>query len=248
LAKGAGKFALTLDLHQLDTKRTLAQKSGEKVRSLVIPDRYDANADVSSGADVIAPWYAAMTTMAESGRSSLLEVGGALPPLFHSGVTDLDVEEDIGLLGLTIIAMIVTKAGGDAASQLVREVRRWEQNIPSAHLLIALNEMNGSPLSAAEELEGKLRERFFGIVDRYPTVRIPRLHTKSMVLYERMPYLPSEIVSWHRDNYSEALAKTGKPRDEAKRFIRDIATWTGTIQDELLRVMPFLHGEEKANG
>lgn len=238
---------LPLDLFQLDSKKTLAEKSGENVTSLIVPDRHDVNADAVTGADVIAPWYRAATSMGETGRSCLLEVGGALSPLYHEAITDFDLQEDIGLLGLNIVTIIVTKAGGDAASQLVRVVRRTERNLPSGRIIIALNEMVGSPVAAAAELDKGLRNEVLGIFERYPTIRIPRLNPRTMVLYERLPVLPSTIVSWHADNYREALLRTGKPRDEAKRFVRDVAAWTGTIQDELVRVLPFL-GEDRVDG
>ncbi|RDE07801.1 hypothetical protein [Pelagibacterium lacus] len=238
---------LPLDLFQLDSKKTLAEKSGERVTSLVVPDRHDVNADATTGADVIAPWYRTATAMGETGRSCLLEVGGALSPVYHEAITDFDLEEDIGLLGIKVVTIIVTKAGGDAASQLMRVVRRTERNLPSGQIIIAQNEMVGSPVAAAAELDKSLRNEVLGIFERYPTIRIPRLNPRTMVLYERLPVLPSTIVSWHADNYKEALLRTGKPRDEAKRFVRDIAAWTGTIQEELSRVLPFL-GEDGTNG
>lgn len=234
---------LPLDLFQLDSKKTLAEKSGESVASLLVPDRHDVNGDVISGADVIAPWYRAATAMNETGRSCLLEVGGALSPIYHEAITDYDLEEDIGLLDLEIVTVIVTKAGGDAASQLARVVRRTERNLPSGHIIIAQNEMVGSPVTAAAELDKGLRTQVLEIFERYPTIRIPRLNPRTMVLYERLPVLPSTVVSWHADNYAEALSRTGKPRDLAKRFVRDVAAWTGIIQDDLVRVMPFLDGE-----
>lgn len=233
---------LSLDLFQLDSKRTLSEKSGEPVTSLLVRDRHDVNADPVTGADVLAPWYRAVTAMPETGRSSLLEVGGALSSVYHEAITDFDLDEDIGLLGLKLVTVIVTKAGGDAAGQLVRVVRRTERNLLGSNIIIAQNEMVGSPRAAAAELEKDLRGQVLGIFERYPSIRIPRLNPRTMVLYERLPVLPSTVVGWHADNYAEALRRTGKPRDEAKRFVRDIAAWTGTIQEELIRTLPFLAG------
>lgn len=231
---------LPLDLFQLDSKRTLAEKSGETVVSLLVPDRHDVNADRATAADVVAPWYRTVTAMGETQRSCLLEVGGALSPLYHEAITDYDLEEDIGLLDLKIVTLIVSKAGGDAASQLMRVIRRTERNLPGARIIIACNEMLGSPVSAAAELEKGLRTQVLEAFQKYPTIRIPRLNPRTMLTFERLPVLPSTIVEWHSDNYAEALRRTGKPRDEAKRFVRDLAAWTGTIQEELVRVLPFL--------
>jgi len=231
---------LPLDLFQLDSKRTLAEKSGETVVSLLVPDRHDVNADGATAADVVAPWYRTVTAMDETQRSCLLEVGGALSPVFHEAVTDYDLDEDIGLLDLKIVTLIVTKAGGDAASQLMRVVRRTERNLPGARIIIAQNEMLGSPIAAAAELEKSLRAQVLGAFEKYPTIRIPRLNPRTMLIFERLPVLPSTVVGWHAENYAEALRQTGKPRDEAKRFVRDLAAWTGTIQEELVRVLPFL--------
>lgn len=231
---------LPLDLFQLDSKKTLAEKSGEPVTSLVVPDRHDVNADASSPSDVIAPWYRAATAVNQTQRSCLLEVGGALSPLYHEAITDFDLEEDIGLLDLKIVTLIVSKAGGDAASQLMRVIRRTERNLPGARIIIAQNEMLGSPIAAAAELEKSLRAQVLGAFERYPTIRLPRLNPRTMLIFERLPVLPSTVVGWHSDNYAEALRQTGKPRDEAKRFVRDLAAWTGIIQEELVRVLPFL--------
>lgn len=198
---------LSLDLFQLDTKKTLAEKSGETVTSLIVPDHHGMNIDDATGTDIIVPWYRVATEATSTGRSCLLEVGGALAPLFHSGITDLDLQEDIELLDLRFIAVVVSKAGGDSASQLVREVRRWERNVPGAQIVVVLNEMMGSPVAAAEHLDATLRAQVRKIFETYPTVRIPRLNPRSMALYERLPVLPSEIVSWHSGNYSEAIAR-----------------------------------------
>ena len=61
-------------------------------------------------------------------------------------------------------------------------------------------------------------------------------------LYERMHALPSEIVCWHAENYSEAIRRTGRPRDEAKIFVKDVAEWSGLMQEQIERVLPFLGG------
>lgn len=234
---------LPLDLFQLDSKRTLADKSGESVTTLQVPDRHNVNADAMTSADVLAPWYRAATAMPRTGRSCLLEVGGALSSSYHEAITDFDLEEDVDLLGLNICTLIVTKAGGDAASQFVRAVRRTERNLPNSPIIIVSNEMMGSPIAAADGLDKDLRKQVLQVYDTYASIRLPRLNPRTMILYERLPVLPSTIVGWHADNYAEALMRTGKPRDEAKRFVRDIAAWTGTVQEELLGVFPFLSGD-----
>jgi hypothetical protein len=38
------------------------------------------------------------------------------------------------------------------------------------------------------------------------------------------------------------MRRTGRPRDEAKILVKDVAEWTAVMQDEILRILPFLAG------
>ena len=58
--------------------------------------------------------------------------------------------------------------------------------------------------------------------------------------------LPSTIVSWHVDNYAEAVRSTGLPRDQAKILVKDVAEWSAVMQDQIGRILPFLAGGEDA--
>lgn len=106
-----------LDLFQMDSKGKLAAKSGEKVIDLLVPDHRENRGDELVASDIIVPWYRAVTAMPESGRSTLVEVGGAMAGLFHSGITDLDLDEDITALALKLVIFVVCKAGEDSAMQ-----------------------------------------------------------------------------------------------------------------------------------
>lgn len=224
-----------LDLFQIDSKGKLAAKTGMDVTSLTIsaPQRGE---DVVP-ADVIAPWYRTTTSMNGTGRSTLLEVGGAMSSLFHAAITDLDLAEDIGLLNLNVVVFVVCKAGEDSTSQLLRELDRLEHNLPGARIVIVLNEVAGNPRVAADYFDDDLRKRFTAALRTYPSIRIPKLRPRSMAIYERMHALPAEIVSWHADSYREAIRKTALPRDQAKLFIKDLAEWSAIMQDEIARVL-----------
>lgn len=231
-----------LDLFQMDSKGKLAAKSGEPVTSLLVSDRQASRSDDLIPSDVIAPWYRVTTSIPESGRSTLLEVGGAMGSLFHAGIVDLDLAEDIDALKLTIVPFVVCKAGEDSAVQLLRELARLHRNLPNAQPIIVLNEVVGKPVEAAQYLADDVRKSFTTAIKKYQTIRMPKVRARSMAIYERMHALPSDIVAWHADNYAEAIRRTGRPRDEAKIFVKDIAEWSCLMQEQIERVVPFLAG------
>lgn len=224
-----------VDLFQIDTKGKLAAKTGMDVTSLTISASQRGEDLVP--AEIIAPWYRAVTSMNETHRSVLLEIGGAMSSLFHAGIVDLDLAEDIDLLNLNIIVFVVCKAGEDSSFQLLREIDRLEHNLPNAKIVIVLNEVTGNPRMTADYFTDDLRKRFVAALRTYPSIRIPKVRARSMAIYERMHALPTEIVSWHADNYREAIQRTALPRDQAKLFIKDIAEWSAIMQDEIARVL-----------
>lgn len=235
-----------LDLFQMDSKAKLAAKSGENVVNLLVPDRRESRGDDLAASDIIAPWYRAATAMPETGRSTLIEVGGAMAGLFHSGITDLDLDEDISTLGLHVVIFVVCKAGEDSAIQICRELRRIERNLPNAKPVLVLNAVAGDPIEASKYFDDETRKGFAAAIKRYPCIKMPKVRARSMAIYERMHVLPSTIVSWHVDNYAEAIRRTGRPRDEAKILVKDIAEWSAIMQDEIGRVLPFLAGGRDA--
>lgn len=241
LANAFHLYGKPLDLYQIDTKGKLAAKSGQEVISLAVPDRPN-RADELVAADVIAPWYRAVTAMPETARSSLLEVGGAMAGMFHAAITDLDLAEDIDALHLNAVVFVLCKAGEDSAAQLLRELGRLERNMPNAHPVIVANEFVGNPVTSAQYLDSGLRKAFGVALKKYAVIRMPKMRARSMAIYERMHVLPSTIVGWHVDNYAEAIRRIGGQRDEAKLFVKDVAEWSGVILEEIERVLPMLVG------
>src|SRR5690606_41183137 len=55
-------------------------------------------------------------------------------------ITDLDLDEDITSLGLQVLALVVCKAGEDSASQMLRELKRIERNLPNATTVVRSEE------------------------------------------------------------------------------------------------------------
>jgi len=246
IATGFKLAEMPLDLYQLDSKGKLAAKTGLPVVSLSVSDGHGERGDELTPSDIIAPWYRAATDTQSSGRSNLLEVGGATAGLFHAGATDLDIQEDIEALGLHFLVFVLVKAGEDSAIQMLREIRRLEKNLPGASIVIVRNEVLGCPIVSADFLADSLKRPFLASLEKYASIRLPRVRPRSMAMYERLHVTPDVVVSWHANNYAEAIARTGRPRDEAKIFVKDVAAWSGTFQDELLRVLPILTGGTNA--
>jgi len=245
LANAFYLYGKELDLYQIDTKGKLAAKSGQDVVSLAVQNR-QSRAEELIAADIIAPWYRSVTGMPETGRSSLLEVGGAMAGLFHAGITDLDLAEDIDALHLNVVAFVLCKAGEDSATQLLRELGRLERNMPNARPVIVSNAFVGDPENAARYLDSGMRKAFQSAFKKYPVIRMSKMQPKSMAIYERMHALPSTIIGWHADNYAEAIRRVGGHRDEAKLFVKDVAEWSGKILEEIERVLPILSDDGHA--
>ena len=53
---------------------------------------------------------------------------------------------------------------------------------------------------------------------------------------------PPAIMSWRHDHFQEAMIRTRLPLSYAKRFVNDVADWSGKIHNELTRILPFLRG------
>lgn len=242
VATGFKLAGLPIELFQLDTKGKLSAKTGLGVASLSIADHHALRGEDVNTADIIAPWYRTITSMSETGVSTLLEVGGANAALFHAGVAEIDLQEDLEALRITLAAFVVTKAGEDSTIQTMREVKRLETNLPGANIVIVRNEVLGCPISAADHLDDRMRKAFLRTLESHASIRMPRVRQRSMAIYERLHVTPDIVVSWHADNYAEAIRRTGRPRDEAKILVKDIAAWSGVVQDELLRVLPVLRG------
>ena len=129
---------------------------------------------------------------------------------------------------------------------MLREIKRLETNVPGATIVIVRNEVLGCPLTAAEYLDERVKRAFLDTLKKNASIRMPRVRPRSMAIYERLHATPDTIVGWHVDNYGEAIRQTGRPRDEAKMFVKDIAAWSGVVQDELLHVLPMLAGGDNA--
>jgi hypothetical protein len=233
---------IPLCLYQLDTKAKLAVKTGLPVTSLSVATPGGERGEELIASDVVAPWYRAVTSMGDTGQSVLLEVGGANAALFHAAITEFDLQEDIEALGLAVHAFVLTKAGEDSAIQTIRELKRLEANLPGASIAIVRNEVLGCPLAAAEFLEDRLKKSYLNVLKRFPNIRMPKVRPRSMALYERLHVTPDIVVGWHVDNYREAIERTGRPRDEAKIFVKDIAAWSAVMLEEISRVLPGLAG------
>ena len=231
-----------LDLYQLDTKGKLAAKTGLPVTSLGVSAPGIGRGDELIASDIVAPWYRAVTAMNETGRSVLLEVGGANASLFHAAIAEFDLQEDVEILGLKLHAFVLTKAGEDSAIQTVREAKRLEENLPGASITIVRNEVLGCPLAAAEFLDDRVKKPYLAALKKYSSIRMPKVRPRSMAIYERLHVTPDIVVGWHIDNYREAIERTGRPRDEAKIFVKDIAAWSAVVLEEISRVLPALAG------
>lgn len=242
LATACKLHEIPLDLHQLDTKNKLAAKTGLPVTSLSVSAPGGERGEELIASDVIAPWYRAVTSMGETGRSVLLEVGGANAALFHAAVTEFDLQEDIEALDLAVHVFVLTKAGEDSAIQTLREIKRLESNLPGASIAIVRNEVLGCPLAAAEFLEDRVKKPYLSALKKYPNIRMPKVRPRSMALYERLHVTPDIVVGWHIDNYRQAIERTGRPRDEAKIFVKDIAAWSAIVLEEISRILPALGG------
>jgi hypothetical protein len=235
-----------LDLFQMDSKSKLAMKSAASVTSLLVPEHRASRGDDFVPSDIIAPWYRAVTEMPQTKRSCLLEVGGALAPLFHNAITDLDLDEDITALGLQMVALVVFKTGEDSTAQAIRELHRIERNLPHAKIVMVLNAYAGDPVENIIHCEDDTRKAFMNAIKRHMVIKMPKVRPRSMAIYERLKALPSTVVSWHEDNFAEAIRRTGRPRDEAKILVKDIAAWSAVMQEQIASLLPFLVGSHDA--
>lgn len=71
---------------------------------------------------------------------------------------------------------------------------------------------------------------------------MPRLRPQSRRLFEALGVTPATIISWRADHFRKAMTRTKRPLAETKRFVNDVAAWSGTVHSELTRILPFLEG------
>jgi hypothetical protein len=237
-----GLVELPLDVFELDEQKKLSRFLGNDVQCL-----HGAKLDTDTDGDrdlvpVFAPLHQALVAMPQSKRSAVLEVGGALTAVWNTFIRETDLDEDITAIGVTMLVFLVLVASEESTRQVLAQIKELRQTLPSAGIVIVLNERDGCPVAEARELPADLCKGLEHALKVYPSIRMPRLRIKSRRVYEKLGLQPTTIISWHRDHYREAVARTGKSLLEAKRLVKDIAAWSENIRTELVRVMPFLGG------
>jgi hypothetical protein len=231
-----------LRIFELDEQGKLRRFLGREVESLHAA-KLDADADGERDLlPVFAPFHDALTTMPQTNQSVLLEVGGALTELTNSFVAEVDVDQDITALGLTVIIFLVVVATEESISQVLGQIGRLREIMPSARIVIVCNERDGRPEAASADMPETLAKGFATALATYPSIRMPRLRLKSRRIMEPLGAAPATVVAWRRDHFAEAMKRTKKPLGEAKRFVNDVAAWSGTMHSELVRILPFLGG------
>lgn len=229
---------------ELDEQKKLARFLGGEVTCLhgaKLDADFDGDRDV---VPVFAPLHQALVAMPGTGKSVLLEVGGALTAVWNTFIRETDLEEDLVELDLTMLVFLVLIASEESTRQVLAQIRELGQILPSARIVLVRNERDGDPVSEARELPLDLRKALDQALKTYPSIRMPRLRLKSRRQYEKLGLQPTDIIAWHRNHYAEAVARTGKSLLEAKRFVKDVAAWAETIRSELVKIMPFLGGSD----
>lgn len=233
---------LTLKTFELDEQGKLQRFLGPEVQSLHAA-RLDADADGERDLlPVFAPFHEALTTMPQTNASVLLEVGGALTELANAFIAEVDVDDDISALGLNVVVFLVMVATEESARQVLVQAATLERILPSAQIVVVRNERDGCPETASRDMPVELAKGVDRLLGKYPSIRIPRLRLKSRRLFEMLGVAPAEIISWRRDHFREAMAKTRQSLAHSKRFVNDVAAWSGDIHSELVRILPFLGG------
>lgn len=231
-----------LKILELDEQGKLKRFLGSNVEGLHAA-RLDVDADGERDlVPVFAPFHEALTTMPATKQSLLLEVGGALTELTNAFMSEIDVDQDITALDLNVVIFLVVVATEESIGQVVGQIGRLRQIMPSARIVIVRNERDGCPVAAATDMPERLAKDFAKALAAYPSIRMPRLRLKSRRLMEALGVSPATVVNWRREHFKEAMTRTKKPLAEAKRFVNDVAAWSGTMHGELVRILPFLGG------
>jgi hypothetical protein len=243
LAMAFGLVGYALRIFELDEQGKLGRFLGPDVQSLHAA-RLDLDADGERDlVPIFAPFHEALTTMPAAQSSVLLEVGGALTELTNSFITEVDVDQDISELALSVIVFLVVIATEESVRQVVEQAATLQRILPSARVVIVCNERDGCPALAARDMPERVAKEFARLLANYPSIRMPRLRLKSRRLFEMLGEAPPTIMSWRHDHFREAMIRTKKPLAEAKRFVNDVAAWAGTVHSELVRILPFLGGD-----
>ena len=242
IAMAFALIEVPLKVFELDEQGKLKRFLGPEVESLHAA-RLDADADGERDLlPVFSPFHEALTTMPQTKRSLLLEVGGALTELTNSFIAEVDVDQDITALGLTAVVFLVMVATEESVRQVLAQIETLRRILPSAQVVVVMNERDGCPRAASLDMPDNLAKGLANALATYPSIRMPRLRLKSRRIYETLGEAPATIVSWRSEHFREAMARTRKPLAEAKRFVNDVAAWGGTIHAELTRILPFLGG------
>jgi hypothetical protein len=241
LAMSFGLVDSAIDVFELDEQAKLARFLGAGNVTSLHGAKLDTDADGDRDlATVFAPLHQAIVEMPQSKRSIVIEVGGALTGMWNTFIREADLEEDIVALGLPMIIFLVLVAGEESTRQVLAQIRELRETLPSAKIVIVRNERDRCPILDAKELPADLRKELTQTLKVTPSIRMPKLRFKSRRVYDKLGLSPATIISWHRDYYAEAIARTGKPLLEAKRFVKDVAAWSEVTRVELARVLPFL--------
>jgi hypothetical protein len=244
IAQAFGLVDYALQIFELDDQAKLARFLGST--SVTALHGASASRDAYGEQDTalkFEPYHNALVGMANGSPSVLLEIGGSLTGLANDFVREVDLEEDLGALGLTLIVFLVVVASEESVRQVLAQLATLRRILPSAKPIIVLNERNGSPLSSDSQLPTDLVEQLESACGSVATIRMPKIREKSQRLYESLGQPPAVIASWHADYYAEATRRTGLRLFAAKRFVKDISAWSHVVNKELIRTLPFLGGK-----
>jgi hypothetical protein len=240
LAMAFSLVDLGLKVFELDEQGKLRRFLGPEVQSL-----HAAKLDVDADGErdllpIFAPFHEALTTMPETDSSLLLEVGGALTEIMNSFIAEVDVDQDISVLGLNVIVFLVMVATEESVRQVLGQAETLRRILPSARIVVVRNERDGCPVLASNDMPEQLARDLERLLDNYLHIRMPRLPLKSRRLFEMLGEAPPTIMSWRHEHFREAMARTGKKLGPAKRFVNDVAAWSNSIHSELTSILPFL--------
>ncbi|MDH8650054.1 hypothetical protein QIH30_28090, partial [Klebsiella pneumoniae] len=71
-------------------------------------------------------------------------------------IAEVDVDDDISALGLNVVVFLVMVATAESVRQVLGQAARLERILPSAQIVIVLNERDGCPQKASRDMPEEL--------------------------------------------------------------------------------------------
>lgn len=230
-----------LSILQVDNQARLAAALKEDIATIRV-DHKLARRDPAAAARAYTPVYEAIESIAQNGRSVLIDVGANEGAGLAHWMGLVDLASDLYEWQIPTLLVVPFLAEGEAIRQAANTVDLLLPRLGAGRLLLVENERDGriADLHPASDALACHRRTIGPLVKQADLIRMPMVEAGSWRPFEAAGCRPIDVAGM---SVKEIMEITGLPRPEAKIVRGDVAAWLSDMLDGLSSVVGFPEGE-----